>query len=222
METAGNTEVPEGHVSRDGKVPITEMVQEMGKEALKPVAPLNSSSTLQDMSRDYAFFSPGVISAVTAFDRDPVMEYCRICSDLPEADRPLAIDYSQKFFNGLGIRYVGGTVIDLDRRLYAIAKPLWERCRDVIAGIAIIDRSREFLATTLYYEIAMVDPFALRRMCVVTELPTVGVTIFGISANTGISYLAPLQYPALPQLVTEPPTVEAVQAYAAELKKRKD
>ena len=222
METAGNTDVPEGHVSRDGKLPIAEMLQEMGTEALKPVAPLKSSSTLQDMSRDYAFFSPGVINAVTAFDRDPVMEYCRICSDLPESDRPLAIDYSQKFFNGLGIRYVGDAVIDLDRRLYAIPKTRWPRCRDVIAGIAIIDRTRDFLATTLYYELGMVDPFALRKMTVVTELPTVAVTIFGISANTGISYLAPLRYPALPRLVTESPTADAVQAYAAELKKRKD
>lgn len=162
-----------------------------------------ASHTLLDMSKDYEFFTTGVIHAVTAFDRDPVSEFNRQHPPSTNDDLPVMIDYVQPFFEGLNVCVVAGLPVDCNRRIYAILRDRFDVLRNTIAGIAMIDRRSGFYAKLNFYEMEIVDPFALKRMAVVTKLPTVPITVFGVSSNKGLSYLQSRQYPQLPLLVTE-------------------
>lgn len=162
-----------------------------------------ASHTLLDMSKDYEFFTTGVIHAVTSFDRDPVSEFNRQYPPSTNDDLPVMIDYSQPFFEGLNVCVVAGLPVDCNRRIYAIMRDRFDVLRNTIAGIAMIDRRTGFYAKLNFYEMEIVDPFALKRMSVVTKLPTVPITVFGVSSNKGLSYLQGRQYPQLPLLVTE-------------------
>lgn len=162
-----------------------------------------AAHTLVDMSKDYEFFTTGVIHAVTAFDRDPVSEFNRQYPADTNDDLPMMIDYAQPFFTGLGVCVVAGFPVDCNRRIYAIRRDRFDTLRNTISGIAMIDRKSGFYAKLNFYEMEMVDPFALKRMTIVNKLPTVTVTVFGVSANKGLSYLQARRYPLLPVLVTE-------------------
>jgi|GEM_PF-6262547 len=160
--------------------------------------------TLTDMSMDYEFFSTGPIHSSTMFDRDPVVEFNRQRPADNPGELPLAIDYSEPFFEGLGTQLVAGVPVKLDQRIYAIVRERWELCRDTIAGIAMMHRESGFYGRVHFYEIEIVDPFALKAMSVVTNLPMVTITVFGVSTNRSFSYLKPREYPRRPLLVNAP------------------
>lgn len=161
------------------------------------------SHTLIDMSQDFEFFTTGVIHATTPFDRDPLVEFVFNNSHIPEDGLPKSIDYSDAFFTGLGMALVGDTPVKLDNRLYAVQRETWFRLRDFVAGIAMMDKKSRFYGRINFYEIKIVDPIALKKMTVCTELPLVSITVFGVSANTGFHYLQPAAFPTLPFLVSE-------------------
>lgn len=161
--------------------------------------------TLGDMSQDYEFFTTACIHACTPFDRDPVAEFNKIHPVSVAAEMPLIIDHSQPFFRGLGVCLVGGQPHNLDRRIYAILRDRWEALRDTIAGIAMMHRKSDFYGRINFYEMEIADPFALKKMSVVDRVPTVPITVFGVSTNKVFAYLQPAEFPQLPTLVKEPP-----------------
>lgn len=162
-----------------------------------------SSHTLVDMSADYEFFTTGVIHATTPFDRDPLIEFSCNYPNIAADALPQAIDYTESFFYGLGFTLAGAVPVNFDRRLYAVHRNTWIKLRDFVAGIAMMDKKSGFYGRINFYEIKIADPFALKKMSVVTEVPVVPVTIFGVSSNTGFHYLQPAPYPKLPYLVSE-------------------
>lgn len=161
--------------------------------------------TLVDMANDgFEFFTTALICTMGRFDRDPVVEFNRQYPTNDPLLQPAAIDYDQKFFEGLGVGLLNGQPVDWDRRLYAIHRDRWQLCRDTIGGIAIMHRPTRFFAKIGFYEMKIVDPFALKKQSIVERLPTVTITVFGISSNNSFSYLKSRRYPQLPFLSSEP------------------
>lgn len=185
--------------------PINVEEHDAGKPEKSRTEQVKHSHTLQDMAADYEFFTTGVIHATTVFDRDPVMEFNKLHPAETNEELPCIIDYSEPFFRGLGVCLVAGMPVNLDRRLYAVLRDRWEKLRNTICGIAMIHRPSAFYARLNFYEFNMVDPFALKKMAVVDSLPTVPITVFGVSSNKNFSYLAEAEFPALPYLKQEQP-----------------
>lgn len=163
------------------------------------------SHTLRDMAVDFEFFTTAVICTAGRFDRDPVVEFNRVYQDSSAAELPFAIDYVDPFFRGLGIGLCAGSPVNWDHRIYGIIRERWELCRDMIAGIAIMDSKSGFYARVNFYEIQLVDLPAMKKQAVVNIVPTISLTVFGVSSTSAFSYLAPADYPDLPHLVNEPP-----------------
>ena len=160
------------------------------------------------MAKDYEFFTTAVIHATTIFDRDPLSEFNKLHPTELDDGLPVAIDYAMPFFCGLGVCLVAGIPVNFDHRLYAIVRSRWDKLRDTILGMAMIHRKTHFYARLNFYEMEIVDPFALKKMTVVNELPRIPVTVFGVSSNKAFSYLQSQPYPALPRLVREPPRAD--------------
>ncbi len=197
----------EKKLDRIGK-PIGVEEHNAGQAEVAESKTAKSSHTLIDMSKDYEFFTTGVIHATTLFDRDPVAEFNKAHPSEVNEELPVVIDYAAPFFKGLGVCLVAGIPVNLDRRLYAIVRDRWELMRNLISGIAMMHRATGFYSRTNFYEMAIVDPFALKQMTIVDELPTVTITVFGVSSNKSFSYLQPAAYPALPKLVREAPKLD--------------
>jgi len=200
--------VDESAFDRVGK-PVGVEQHDAGDAEHRP-AEKAKSHTLQDMSTDYEFFTTGVIHAVTPFDRDPITEYLKLYPTDNSDEMPLAIDHTESFFQGLGVCLAANTPVNFDRRIYAILRDRWIPLRDMIAGFAMIERKAQFYARTNFYELDIVDPFALSKQTIVDKLPIVTITVFGVSSNQSFSYISPRGYPVLPQLVTEEPKTDMV------------
>lgn len=180
-------------------------VHDHGKPDDDAVEGAQTSHTLTDMADDgFEFFTPALICTAGRFDRDPVVEFNRQYPSPDPSLEPMAIDYSQPFFEGLGVGLLNNQLVDWDRRLYAIHRDRWELCRNCIAGIAIMHRKTRFYARVGFYEMRIADPFALKKMSVVDNLPTVTITVFGTSANNRFTYLKSRRYPKLPFVSSEP------------------
>ena len=169
----------------------------------------SATHTLTDMAVDYEFFTTAVIHVATLFDRDPVAEFSRVYPLLHDDELPLIIDYQHPFFTGLGVALVAGMPVNLDHRLYAVRRDHWANLRDVVSSIAMYHSPTKFFARINFYEMQIVDPFALRGMSVVERLPMVPVTVFGVSSNKAFSYIKPDVYPRLPYLTQEAPKADA-------------
>jgi hypothetical protein len=167
-----------------------------------------ASHTLADMAKDYEFFTTGVIHAATIFDRDPVSLFNQMHPPANNDELPVVIDHRQPFFRGMGMCLLAGMPVNFDHRLYGILRHRWDKLRDTICGIAMMHRPSGFYAKLNFYELEIVDPFALKKMSVVTKLPTVTITVFGVSSNKSFSYLESAAYPALPFLVNKPPQAD--------------
>jgi len=165
--------------------------------------------TLTDLAAEYEFCTTGVIHACTPFDRDPLVECLHVHGDKIQA--PVRIDTRFPMFKGLGVHTVG-VPVDFDRRIYAVPRDSWEKVRDTIAGIVMTHRATGLFGMVNFSELYLVDQFKLAKMAVVDTLPTVPLTVFGVSTNKVFAYLAAREYPQHPTLVKEPPKQEVVAA----------
>lgn len=200
----------ETKLNRIGK-PIGIEHHDVGAPDTAETVKAKTTHTLGDMAKDFEFFTTAVIHATTPFDRDPVAEFNNINPAAHNDELPLVIDCVAPFFRGLGITLVAGMPVNLDRRLYAVARHRWHQLRDTISGMAMMDRKTSFYARLVFYEMTIVDTFALKKLGVVSQLPTVTITVFGVSSNKAFSYIAPSKYPLLPSLVSEQPKTDALE-----------
>lgn len=192
----------ESKLDRVGK-PIDVELRDAGKPEHANRESVKARHTLCDMAQDFEFFTTGVIYAASRFDRDPISEFARLEPTSLNEELPVCIDYTEPFFQGLGVRLVSGIPVNLDNRLYAIVRHRWEKLRNMISSIAMIHRPSAYYAKLNFYELTIVDPFALKKMAVVDSLPTITVTVFGVSSNRALSYLQATSYPTLPFLVRD-------------------
>lgn len=199
------------HLDREGP-PLQGVEQhDAGKPDDDRVAGLPTHQTLVDMAAEFEFFTPALICIAGRFDRDPVVEYNRQFPRIDEVERPFYVDYSMAFFEGLGDGFVAGQPVNWDRRIYGVRRSRWEHLRDTLAGIAIKHTPSKFFAKIGFYEMPLVDPYALKKMPVVDKLPTVTITVFGVSSNKLFTWLEPRQYPALPLKSERLPDQDTIQ-----------
>lgn len=159
--------------------------------------------TLISLQREFAFFTVGVLyAAIPGLNRDLFRDFLRTVQ-IPVKGVAGAFS-GGRVFDGLGTRTVCGRDVDMDRLIYAVHKELWRDCLEFIGGAAFIDPVTGVAYRTVVYTIPLVDADALRRMRIVTELPTVELTVFAVNGPRQFSYLSMPAYPALPTLKTGP------------------
>lgn len=163
--------------------------------------------TLVSLSNTYEFFTTGVLAVAPRLQRDLLIEFCnQHPASVPEA-QPVAIDYESRFFAGFPPVASG---IDYNRRIYMVVKNRWPLLRDMIASAAFLDSNTGYYARVNYYNLEMVDPFALKKQRVVIDLPKVNVCVFGYSSTHSFSHIASAEFPRLPMYRKDPPKVEIV------------
>ena len=167
--------------------------------------------TLSDLSREFRFFTVGVLyAAIPKLHRDLVKDFIASMPELA-ASSGIGMFSSQgsSFFSGLGTHLVHNQYLDMDRVLYAVRNDAWEDCRAFIGGARFIDPATCNMHRILLYKIPVVDRVRLAKPGIITELPTVPVTVFAVTSDTQFSYLTAATYPAVPTLTVGPPkTVE--------------
>lgn len=197
--TTGNDET----ITRDGPPIKVDRVQ-LETKAEQAEAQAVQDHTLTTLSAHFEFFTPGVLYAGSSFDRDAVAEFNWQYPAEPD-QQPFMIESAMPYFRGLGVRAMCGGLVDFDRRLYGIAKARWPFLRDTLGGIVMYDPRKNFYARVAYHTVTIVDTEKLQRMAIVTELPAVQVTVFGVDTAEAFWHLQPATYPALPFLKRAPP-----------------
>ena len=159
--------------------------------------------TLTDMQREFAFFTVGVLyAAIPGLNRDLFRDFLRT---VQTPSKCIAGSFSGgRAFAGLGTRTVCGKDVDMDRLIYAVHNNLWKDCLEFIGGAVFISPITGQSYRTVVYTIPLVDVDALRKMRIVTALPTVELTVFAVNGPRQFSYLTVPDYPALPTFKTGP------------------
>lgn len=196
-----------GPAHRDGlKLPIFGVAREQGYNPNEAnIDAEDSSTTLVALADRYEFFTTGVLAVSPKYERDMVSEFSRRHPAKVKEAEPIAIDYASRFFAGFPAATDTALGVDFNRRIYAIVKDRWKLLRDMIASAAFMDSTTGYYARINYYNIDLVDPFALKKQRVVTVLPTVPVTVFGSSSTNSFSFILDRPFPQLPLYRREPP-----------------
>ncbi len=198
-----------GHIEARDKGLITVESVEPIKDKINTVVEPSFRSFIE-MGVDYEFFTPALAMAVGGFDRDIVQEFVLHHPGANEDADPFAIDADEPFFVGIGIQERDDKKIDWDRRLYGIVRDRWFLCRDFLSAIAWVDPNTKTYSRLGFHEFPLIDPVAVRRGGIITEIPRFPVTSFAVSSTRRFSYLNPAR-PGKPQLVHEPPKAAILQ-----------
>lgn len=175
-------------------------------------------TTLSQLTREFAFFTPALILTHGHFDRDPMREFNAFRPVDTDAERPFAVDAARPFFQGLGVHPLpDGEMVNWDHRLYGIVRHRWDEVLNFLGGLAMYDSRRYHYARAMSYSLLIVDPTSLGQGGPVLwtgDVPTISITVFGVSTNRGIHYLAPAADP--PRTRPFPHTRPADQKLVAE------
>lgn len=162
-----------------------------------------SAPTMVAMQREFEFFTVGVLhAAIPGLNRDLFRDFLRTIT--APGHGVAGVFFGARVFNGLGTRVVCAKEVDFDRMVYAVHKTVWKDCLEFIGGAAFIDPGTGEAYRTVVYTIPLVDADALRKMRIVTALPTVPLTVFAVNGPRQFSYLTVPDYPALPTLKAGP------------------
>lgn len=168
----------------------------------EPVLPA-SAPTMVTMQREFEFFTVGVLhAAIPGLSRDLFRDFLRTIT--APSHGIAGMFFGARVFNGLGTKVVCEKEVDFDRMVYAVHKTVWKDCMEFIGGAAFIDPATGETYRTVIYTIPLVDSDALRKMRIVTSLPTVPLTVFAVNGPRQFSYLTTPDYPALSTLKTGP------------------
>lgn len=152
--------------------------------------------TLSGMVDDgFMFFTPALITTHGLFDRDPVMEYLKHNPRVDKGSSPFVVDCERAFFSGLGYGVLDNKFIDWDRRLYGIHKELWPNLHAFLTGIGICNRETYYFARIGWHPLTIVDQTAMASGRILSEIPTIGITVFCISSNRAFAYIEPAKDP---------------------------
>lgn len=147
---------------------------------------LSVSDVLRANDKEFVLFTPALLFTHGGFDRDPVVEFASYYSEVSSV-RPACIDLQKDqefFFRGLGVRPAPKTktLVNWDKRLYAIPGKAAADCFSFLAGINWTQPATGFFAHAFSYTVDMLDPTA--------HQPTLlSVTVFGVAANEFVAFL---------------------------------
>lgn len=208
------------HLTTKDRQPIT--VESADGARNSPRLPSASADySFADMGTDYEYFTPALITLAGGFDRDVVAEFVKHQTAGDPYLDPFAIDYDGEPFFVIPKTPQAPTLpeVEWSRRLYAIHRSVWFKCRDWINGIAFVNPADKSYTRLCFYEIELIDPIAARRPGVITQVPRFPVTVFAVSSTKRFSYLD-ANVPGPPKLVHEGPRqdtlIEAGHAGATE------
>jgi len=153
--------------------------------------------TVSDLAQDgFRFFTTALIITHGLFDRDPLVEFSRQAApDAAEDEFPFAVDCQFPFFQNIGQSVVNDQLINWDHRLYGIPEHNWAACENFIKAIAMFDAERYHYAKIGSHLLTIVDPTMLHSGKVITELPTVDITVFCVSGYRNFVWMAPATDP---------------------------
>jgi hypothetical protein len=176
--------------------------------------------TLGEMSEECVFFTPALLVTHGRLDRDPMREFNALLpASVPEA-APFAVDSSgAPFFTGLGETAFDGETIRWDYRLYGICRERWPECLRYLGSVAMYDTKCYHYARAVHYELRIVDSTALGQLRMLRDLPILAITVFGVSTNRNLVYLAPAVDPprTLPHVALREPDEAIVREAEAVL-----
>ncbi len=176
--------------------------KDIAEEPVKTVA----KYTLTDLQRAFVFCTTGVLhAAIPGIHRDLIKDFLRTVPEVA-ATSGIGMFTSQgsPFFSGLGKHALQGQEVDMDRIVYAVRKDVWPACRAFIGGAVFVDPHTNESHRIVMYDIQIVDRVTLAKPGIITELPTVPVTVFAVNSARCFSYLSVGQPTDIPALVTGP------------------
>lgn len=208
----------------DVSKPITELAAEVVRdgEAVANAPQVIEKRTLGDWSLELRYFTTALICTHGKFDRDPLYEFnSRHYVEDPDL-RPFAIDCPRPFFQGLGTHTLGRRPrvptdppqeqVNWDHRLYAVHASRWEELLTFIGGITFTDPQIACYVKVFNHTLEIMDATAWSQLVGLDALPTIQVTVFGVSSNTNFVYMRPAVDPPRTRAypVVEPPRNDAI------------
>jgi len=155
----------------------------------------SQSQTLTELSGELQFFTPALLSVKGRFGRDPCRQYVRELGPEPE-ETPFPIDCTTSpFFEGLGQEVLEGQIFNWDHRLYGVPREHWEPLWNFLTSISGIDPHRRRYWRAMSHVLKIVDPTSLAASSGQEALPTIHITVIGVSAMDGRYHLAPAKDP---------------------------
>jgi len=164
-----------------------------------------SKFTLLDMQAHFVLCTSGVLHAtIPGLNRDLVRDFLTAVEDATDA--VAVFDSGPALFDGLGQQLVLNKFVDLDRRIYAVRKDLWEGLRNFVGSAAFI-ASDMTTYQVLLHTVAVVDVVAMQKSPLLPALPIVTVQVFAVNHDTGFYHLLPRLVGSglLPKYAVAPP-----------------
>jgi hypothetical protein len=149
---------------------------------------LSCVEAIRERRGEVTCFTPALLITCGRLPVDPINEFVARFN-VADEQRPFCVEVPPPllpFFSGLGVTSHAGSVVDWDRRLYAVPNQVVKDCFNFLGGIGIT--SADFMASSVMYEIDIPDPtmpqFDSRRH-------VIPVTVFGVLSADKITYLEP-------------------------------
>lgn len=136
-----------------GPLPVPEHVSRARVETAAPIEAmsLRPRVTLNELSRDYVFYNPGLLFSAGRMTDDPILDYFER-SSIPVCDRPTVFESEQPLFDGIGP--------DWDHKLELVRAHVWPGLRDFLSGIVIRDRESQFFGVVSVRRVVVWDALA--------------------------------------------------------------
>lgn len=184
------------------------LAADAGETTDRPVDMQPVTHTLGDMVADgFMFFTTALIQTHGLFDRDPLVEFRRSHPQLTDEQAPFAVDCEYAFFSGLGYGLLNEQFVNWDHRLYGVHQSSWQQLHQFLSALTMFHRPTYHYAKVGWHMLEIVDPTALRSGRILTEIPTIQITVFCVSSYRCFAYIAPAVDPprTLPFLKLDPP-----------------
>jgi hypothetical protein len=156
-----------------------------------PTQRLSCLAAMRERRGEVTCFTPALLVTAGLIPVDPVNEFVARLN-VPESGRPFCVEVPPPafpFFSGLGTTSLNGSVINWDRRLYAVPESHAKACLDFLGGIGIVGQNH--IASSVTYTIDIPDPTMPQFSDSRHFIP---VTIFGILRDDKITYLEPNKF----------------------------
>lgn len=170
----------------------------------------SQNATLAALSEEYTFFTHGLFFTYGGMQmglQDPVQDFV---NNQPGNIQPMILDLDRKMFANMGTRREHGV---WNHRLIGVPNDTWPALMQALAGVASIDRRRNFYWQSTRQQVEILDPLVMMRASVMPNPPPrVKVWVFGIDSNKRVVVFpesydlvsqlpGPVEHPARPEIV---------------------
>jgi hypothetical protein len=182
-----------------------------------PQQKIAGTASLGDLSKDYVFFTPGLIFTHGELPNDPVQEFVNEAKGTPQI---AFMNFDKPIFEGF--RFKDGRV-EWNHKLLAIERPRWEEILQFLGTVGILDREQKLFYGVKPFMVRIADPVIMDRSAVLpSPIPLVEVVVFGLDGNKRQVLVEDVPGGlSLPKVVIHRPLPKTI-AYAKKLLARKN